>query len=87
MWVFQIGSSLNIAAAATDVLFTSGVGSAINVVWQEVGTSSATLNAGRAAASSSSAASWPPPPWRARRGPSSVQGRLVGLNGAVRDSD
>jgi hypothetical protein len=75
VWVFQIGSSLNIAAN-TEMLFTSGVGNPNNVFWQ-VGTS-VTLNGGckfigniLAYASVSCLSQ------------ASVAGRLFALNGAV----
>jgi hypothetical protein len=75
VWIFQIGSSLNIAAG-TQMFFESNLGNANNVFWQ-VGTS-ATLNANCAfigtilAYSSVSAMA-----------KTSVNGRLIGLNGAV----
>jgi type VI secretion system secreted protein VgrG len=79
VWIFQIGTSLNIAAG-TSMFFTGGLGNANNVVWQ-VG-SSATLNAncafiGNILAYSSVSC----------KAKASVQGRLVGLNGAVTLSD
>jgi hypothetical protein len=75
VWIFQIGSSLNIASGSS-IFFTSGLGNQDNVFWQ-VG-SSATINTNVAfigdivAYSSISVAT-----------ASTVDGHLVGLNGAV----
>lgn len=75
VWIFQIGSSLNIAAG-TEMLFTSGVGNANNVVWQ-VGTS-VTLNGGCAVIGNFMSNEV-----IAVKAKATVQGRLVSLNGAV----
>lgn len=79
VWTFQIGSSLTIAAG-THMFFTGGLGNSNNVIWQ-VGTS-ATLGAGSgfignvlAYASVICMAK------------ASVNGRLLGLNGAVTLTD
>jgi hypothetical protein len=75
VWIFQIGTSLNIASGSS-IFFTSGLGNQDNVFWQ-VG-SSATINTYVAfigdivAYSSISVAT-----------ASTVDGHLVGLNGAV----
>jgi type VI secretion system secreted protein VgrG len=75
VWVFQIGSELNIADG-TAMFFTGGLGNANNVFWQ-VGTS-ATLNKGIGFIGNILAFSS-----ISLKSQASVEGRLVALNGAV----
>jgi hypothetical protein len=75
VWVFQIGSELNIAEG-TGMFFTGGLGNANNVFWQ-VGTS-ATVNKGVSFIGNILAYSS-----ISLKSQASVEGRLIALNGAV----